>query len=354
MASSCHHLLLSSLLLLAVLAPTSLALGFTCNSKGAICQAIAGYSPANATTFSALQKLFAVKHLRSLLGANGLPITTPANSTVAASLAVRIPFNCSCGSNATGASYRRPEYRVRRGDTLSHIASGVFSNLVTFTDIQLANKIRNPNLIAVGKKLWIPLPCSCDDVAGSRVVHYGHVVTAGSSIVAISEQFNVTQETIMTINGIAETKALKAGQVLDIPLKACSSSIRNDSLDASLLVANGTYVFTANNCVRCSCDSANNWTLQCQPSELRPSNWSACPSMQCGGTGLYIGNSSLFGCGRTCTYAGYTSQAILTTTSTDSTCLALSNHAVKNSLLMFCWNSVLVPFLILQILLLFR
>lgn len=138
---------------------------------------------------------------------------------------------------------------------------------------------------------------------------------------------------------------------------ACSSSIRNDSLDASLLITNGTYIFTANNCVKCGCDSANNWMsvpysenllplisvplsffkgsdsgspiltgrLQCQPSGLRPSNWSVCPSVQCEGTGLYIGNTSLVGCdGTTCAYAGYTSQAILTTISTDSTCPGIS------------------------------
>lgn len=90
---------------------------------------------------------------------------------------------------------------------------------MTLTDIQLANNISNPDLIVLGQKLWIPLPCSCDDVAGSRVIHYGHVVAAGSTIAAISEQFNVTQDAIMTINGIADAKDLKAGQVLDIPLK---------------------------------------------------------------------------------------------------------------------------------------
>lgn len=122
--------LLLSLLLLAALAPTSVTLGFTCNSKGAFCQALVGYAPVNATTFSAIQKLFAVKHLRSLLGANGLLPSTPAYSTVAAAQTIKIPFNCSCSSNGTGASYKRPQYTVRSGDTLFKIATGLFSNLV--------------------------------------------------------------------------------------------------------------------------------------------------------------------------------------------------------------------------------
>ena len=42
---------------------------------------------------------------------------------------------------------------------------------------------------------------------------------------------------------------------------ACTSMVaNNNSLDYPLLVANGTYVYTANSCVMCKCDSANNWT----------------------------------------------------------------------------------------------
>lgn len=40
---------------------------------------------------------------------------------------------------------------------------------------------------------------------------------------------------------------------------ACTSMISNTSLDYPLLVPNGTYVFTAANCVMCKCDAANNW-----------------------------------------------------------------------------------------------
>lgn len=42
-------------------------------------------------------------------------------------------------------------------------------------------------------------------------------------------------------------------------MAVCSSMVRNDSLDYPLLVPNGSYIYTANGCVRCKCDAANNW-----------------------------------------------------------------------------------------------
>ncbi|PQQ15636.1 lysM domain-containing GPI-anchored protein 2 [Prunus yedoensis var. nudiflora] len=102
---------------------------------------------------------------------------------------------------------------------------------------------------------------------------------------------------------------------------ACSSSVSNNSLDAPLLVSNNTYVFTANNCVKCQCSSASNWTLQCEPSTV---NSTGCPAMQCQGSSqLFLGNTTTSGCDQTtCTYAGYNKTNVLTTLTTQSTCAA--------------------------------
>lgn len=332
------------LLLLCSLLPPSAPLGFHCSnsSAAATCLSLAGYVSPNATTLAAVQALFGVKHLRSILGANNLPLSTLPNSTVSPQQTIAVPFNCSC-SNSTGFSYRRPVYTVQKGDGLDHIARDVFSNLVVYQDIQQANEIVNASLIEVGQKLWVPLPCSCDDVDGEEAVHYAHVVAAGSSVSAIAMEFDVPESTLMAINGIADAKSIQAGQVLDVPLKACSSAIRNDSLDSYLRVANGTYVFTADNCVMCTCDAANNWTLDCQPSQLKPSNWSLCPSMQCEGSNLFLGNSTSTSCNRTtCAYAGYTNQTILTALVTDTTCPVSNNLATKDSFRAFSWNFFLI------------
>ncbi|EOX97476.1 Lysm domain GPI-anchored protein 2 precursor, putative isoform 2, partial [Theobroma cacao] len=117
----------------------------------------------------------------------------------------------------------------------------------------------------------------------------------------------------------------------------CNSPIRSDSLDFPLLAANGTYVFTANGCVRCTCDAAvNNSTLRCEPSQNKPSRWETCPSMQCEASdGLSLGNSTTSGCNRTtCSYAGYNNSTIFTTLEQDSTCSSTtpSNDVTRISL----------------------
>ncbi|KAJ7967087.1 LysM domain-containing GPI-anchored protein like [Quillaja saponaria] len=299
---------------------------FKCTTQLATCPALIEYASLDSTTLGSIATLFGVKNLRNILGANSFPPSTLANKTVAAKGIIRIPFKCRCNNNGTGVSDRRPTYKVQGGDDLYHIAAEVFSGLVTYPQIQAVNKIVNSSLIMPGQELWIPLPCSCDEVNQTKVVHYGHVVQPGSTVEKIAQDYNTSSVTLLSLNGIADAKDLKAGQVLDVPLKVCSSAIRNESLDFPLLVASATYIYTANNCVRCKCDSANNLTLQCEPSQLKPTNWLTCPSMQCeGSSNLSIGNSSTSSspCNlTTCAYAGYTSQSILTTLTDQSTCPA--------------------------------
>lgn len=293
---------------------------FKCTSK-LTCQSLVGYVSPNATTLAHIQSLFQVPTLLSLLGVNSLPPTTPPTHPVLANQTVTIPFPCRC-INGSGVSDNVPKYVVVKDDGLYHIASQVFSGLVTYPQIQAVNNIPDANLIVIGDKLWVPLPCSCDDVEGREVVHYGHVVADGSSVEGIAAQFGVAPATVMSVNGITDPKKLIAGQVLDVPLTACSSSVKSNSPDYPLLAANGTYVYTANNCVKCSCDPSNNFTLQCQPSEMKPANWSSCPSSQCSSSSL-LGNSTSSRCSRsTCAYAGYTNNSILTTLAVQNTCPA--------------------------------
>lgn len=86
-------------------------------------------------------------------------------------------------------------------------------------EIQAANNISNPDLILVGQNLTIPLPCSCDDVGGEAVVHYGHVVAPGNSVELIAQQYNVSQDTLMQLNSLSVNQSLLAGDVIDVPLK---------------------------------------------------------------------------------------------------------------------------------------
>ncbi|KAF5745802.1 LysM-domain GPI-anchored protein 2 precursor [Tripterygium wilfordii] len=338
--------MLLTFLFIAILATTGKTndQNFKCTA-GTTCQAIVGYMSPNTTTLASIQSLFNVRHLRSILGANNLPPTTSRNYKVNEQQTIKIPLPCIC-FNGSSVSNKIPMYTVRPDDGLYYIAAYMYSNLVQYPEIKAVNNLRNEDLILVGQELWIPVPCGCGEVEGERVVHYGHVVEEGTTVEAIADKFGTSEDTLLRLNGISDDSQLIAGHVIDVPVKACNSSIRTDSLDYPLLVSNGTYVHTANNCIMCKCDAANNWTLQCEPSQVRPSNWDSCPTMQCEGN-LYIGNTTSNGCSRSsCAYAGYSTanQTIFTTLLTESTCAsppAPGNYASKMQL---SWNLIFIPF----------
>ncbi|CAN1134742.1 Protein DETOXIFICATION 45, chloroplastic [Linum perenne] len=312
--------------------PTTAAT-FKCNTTSKCYSLIDYISPQNTTTtFAAVQTLFAIRNLRSLLGANNLPLTTPPNQTIPPKQSLRIRFPCICRRGGAGLSNKLPVYTVKKGDGLFDIASKVFAGVVTADEIAAVNNVTDKDLIQVGQRLWIPLPCSCDDVDGGKVVHYGHVVEPGSSIDGIAARFGSSVEVLMGVNGLKNGSGLLVGQVLDVPLRACNSSISSNSEDSQMLLANGTYAFTAHNCVRCNCDASNNWTLQCQPSGIKPSDWSTCPAMQCGGGDniVMLGNSTGSDCGgSTCSYAGFSSNQTIFT-SLDSNCPASPSGSPPN------------------------
>ncbi|XP_042066202.1 lysM domain-containing GPI-anchored protein 2 [Salvia splendens] len=305
------------LITITIAIPSTSAKTFRCTTAGATCQSIVDYLPPNRTTLRAIQSLFSVPHLYSILGANNLPLNTTASTPVPPQQRLRIPFPCLC-SNGTGASRGRPVYTVVPDDGLWHIAAQVFSNIVTVAEIQAANGIPNPDKIEVGQNLTIPLPCSCDEVGGAAVVHYGHEVAAESSIEGIAQQYNVSQETLMQLNNLTGPQDLKAQDIIDVPLRACSSMVSNNSLDYPLLVPSNAYVVTANACVKCKCDNNTaNSMLQCEPAGMINAS---CPVIRCDASpNLFLGNTTSSGCNATtCSYAGYntTIQTMLDSVST--------------------------------------
>ncbi|CAI0407752.1 unnamed protein product [Linum tenue] len=215
-----HRLTFLPVLLLCLLPAASTAQpAFRC-SANATCRSLLGYKPTNATTLSAVQTLFGVKTLRLLLGANDLPPSTPPTTAISPQQLLRVPIPCIC-VNGTGVSNKVPIYTVQQGDSLSVIATSVFMRLVTYQQIAAANSriVPDPNEIEPGEKLWIPLPCSCEDVEGEKVVHYTHLVEAGNSVEGIASEFGTSNETLYRLNGIASDRQLIAGTPFDVPLR---------------------------------------------------------------------------------------------------------------------------------------
>lgn len=331
------------LLFILTTSTTTNAQPFSCKASSN-CSALIDYVSPNDTTILKVTTLFGIsKNLYSFLGANNLPPTTRSSLPIKAKQTIKIPFPCRC-ANGNGTSDRIPVYKVVPNDGLFHIASEVFGGLVLYPQIQAANNIPDPNKILVGQELKIPLPCSCDQVDGEDVVHYGHVVTEGSTVDGIAKEFGTTEATLLSLNALANPTDLKAGFVLDVPLKACKSSILNTSPDYPLLVPNGSYVLTAGNCVQCMCDAANNYTLQCQQSQMKSTIWPSCPNTQC--NSVFLGNGTTSGCSRTtCAYQGYDNQKILTNLTTVSTCATTNSpasSATKISSQGWRWNFLLI------------
>ncbi|KAJ3689707.1 hypothetical protein LUZ61_018871 [Rhynchospora tenuis] len=85
---------------------------------------------------------------------------------------------------------------------------------------------------------------------------------------------------------------------------ANDASINNTSPDHGLLLPSGTYAYTANGCVKCSCNSSSSFMLDCS---LASNRNNTCPVTTCSGN-LTLGESSGLGCGATtCVYSAYTS-----------------------------------------------
>lgn len=210
------------LLLLAVaaasLVETQIEAKFKCSTEGKTCRSMVDYLSPNETTLGNIQKLFNIKHVLDIVGVNSFPATTRSNYTVKKGDIIKIPFPCKC-SNGTGLSNHTPLYTILKGDTLYHIAVEIFSGLVTYPKLQALNNISDALTIQPGQKVWVPLPCSCDQVNGSDVVHYGHYVSVGSSFGSIAQQYGTTQDTLLALNNISDPKSLQAGQTIDVPLK---------------------------------------------------------------------------------------------------------------------------------------
>ncbi|KAG6524340.1 hypothetical protein ZIOFF_014246 [Zingiber officinale] len=314
------------LLLVVGLAATSTATAtFTCNSN-ATCRSLVGFHPSTLTTYGAIADLFQVD-LPSLLGANDHPAGTPSVGAVQSGALVLVPIRCRC-LNGTGRSDRTPLYTVQAGDVgLLNITAVWFGNLTTYQDIAAVNGLPNANNIEVGQSLWIPLPCSCDEVGGEETVHLAHMVDPGSSVDAIATEFGTTPETIISLNGNLDPTQLQAYQILDVPLRACSSSISNTSLDYGLRLANHSYVPTAGGCVACSCSAAT-YRLECSQSGVS----SVCPSPATCRPNFFIGNTtSTSGCtANTCAYAGYTnSSAAVSVLTTNATVTRTDCNGIK-------------------------
>ena len=115
------------------------------------------------------------------------------------------------GSSPAGSGSDPVMHVVQPGESLNTIAAdyGVDANAIA-----QANGITNRNLVRVGQQLIIPGITVREAQAARGVTH---VVQAGEALSVIAQQYGVTTEAILALNGIDDPNTIIVGQELVIP-----------------------------------------------------------------------------------------------------------------------------------------
>src|SRR5689334_5802967 len=106
-------------------------------------------------------------------------------------------------------------YTVQPGDTLTSIAG---QTGVSTTELARANDIVDPNVIAAGQVLDVPVP-----VVAPKVSTY--TVHSGDTLSAIATRTGVSAADLARANGIADPNLIRIGQVLTVPGSAATREI---------------------------------------------------------------------------------------------------------------------------------
>ncbi|PQM37529.1 lysM domain-containing GPI-anchored protein 1 [Prunus yedoensis var. nudiflora] len=240
------------------------------------CNALLGYTVYTELKVSEVASLFQIDPI-ALLTANAIDISYPdvENHILPSQLFLKIPIVCSCvdGIRKSVSTH----YKTRPSDTLASIADSIYSGLVSADQIREANSISDPSVLDVGQTLVVPLPCTCFNGTDNSLpaIYLSYVVTPVDTLAWIAARYSTTLTDLMNVNAMGSA-AIKAGDILAIPLPACASNFPRYAADYGLIVPNGSYAITASHCLQCSCGPGN-LNLYCQPASLAVS----CSSMQC-------------------------------------------------------------------------
>ena len=116
---------------------------------------------------------------------------------------------------ATGAA---ENYRIRRGDTLSHIARRFGTSV---RDLRVANNFSRRTVLYPGKKIIIPARYAKSKKSGKKPVlksgEKTYIVRAGDNLYNIAKRFGVSLSKIKKRNNIGRRSLLSIGSILVIP-----------------------------------------------------------------------------------------------------------------------------------------
>ncbi|XP_043716776.1 lysM domain-containing GPI-anchored protein 1-like isoform X2 [Telopea speciosissima] len=236
-----------------------------CNSSDS-CNALLSYLLPWDSKLSEIASRFQV-NVNDILASNSLDpsISFPENQILPSDSLLKIPIPCPCVDGIRRSV--STNYTVRAADTLDSISAG-YARLVSAEQIKIINGIDDKHQLMNGMSIVIPLPCTCfnNSSNGITVVYMSYVVQEGESLSSIGATYSATVTELEAVNGLSQT-VIDPGDVLAVPIPACSSA-NLDWYNESLIVPNGSYALTANNCIKCGCgmndlDLSNSSQIQC-------------------------------------------------------------------------------------------
>lgn len=151
----------------------------------------------------------------SLLSHNGL-----SSNQIYVGQELQIP---GAGSDILADTQTQLSYTVRRGDSLSVIASRFNVSLDT---LRSANRIRG-NLLHPGQVLFIPGKAAYDQPKINKPTALVHVVRKGDSLWEISKRYRISVSSLTLYNGISKRAALIPGQKIRIPADTSLPSVES-------------------------------------------------------------------------------------------------------------------------------
>lgn len=110
------------------------------------------------------------------------------------------------------------QHRIARGDTLGAIARRYGSSV---SDIQRANGIGDPRLIRVGQTIKVPA-----NGASAQAAMTTHRVRSGDTLGGIADRYDTTVSALQAINGIADPRSLRSGQVIRVQAGAADAGLQ--------------------------------------------------------------------------------------------------------------------------------
>ncbi|GKV39423.1 hypothetical protein SLEP1_g47188 [Rubroshorea leprosula] len=271
-----------------------------CSSSDS-CSSLLGYILPYDSELAEISYRFRI-NASDLLAANSISPKTLGDQIFHAKAFLRVPISCPCVDGIRRSL--STTYTVQAADTPDSISAG-FGGLVSAEQIRDTNGINTQNPLMSGEKLVIPLPCTCFDNVNNGIasVYMSYVVQRGDGLGSIGAEFGVSTMNLVAVNGLGQPE-VDPGDILSIPISACSSANLN-WYNESLIVPNGSYALTANNCIKCSCGQ-HDLNLRCGTSGIA----TTCSQLQCKGSDLFIGdshvNQTATGCNiTTCVYRGH-------------------------------------------------